>query len=54
MQYSMDVPAAYDITDWDVTVESWTASDRIIEISETIGDLTTVNRKTDTEKTRCV
>lgn len=54
-QYKQDVtvPAVYDITDWDLTVESWspggTAGDLVR--TETIGGLTTVNRKTSTVKT---
>jgi len=47
------VPSAYDITNWDLTVESWrpnpTAGD--LTRSETIGGLTTTNRKTSTVKT---
>ncbi|MEI5673239.1 MULTISPECIES: Ig-like domain-containing protein [unclassified Nocardioides] len=47
------VPAAYDIEDWDLTVESWrpgaTAGD--LTRTETIDGLTTTNRKTSTVKT---
>ncbi|WP_298130505.1 Ig-like domain-containing protein [Micropruina sp.] len=47
------VPAAFDITGWDVTVESWrpnaTAGD--LSRTETIDGLTTVNRKTSTVTT---
>jgi hypothetical protein len=47
------VPAPYDITDWDLTVQSWrpnaTASD--LSRTETIDGLTTTNRKTSTVKT---
>lgn len=50
---AVDVPTPYDITDWDVTIESWrpntTAGDLVR--TETIGGLTTVNRKTSTVKT---
>jgi hypothetical protein len=46
----VDVPAAYDITDWNLTVESWrpnpTAGD--LTRTETIDGLTTTNRKTST------
>lgn len=46
----VEVPAAYDITDWDLTVESWrpnpTAGD--LTRTETIDGLTTTNRKTST------
>jgi hypothetical protein len=55
MRYVQDVsvPAAYDITGWDLTVESWrpnaTAGDLVR--TETIGGLTTTNRKTSTVKT---
>ena len=48
--FEAEVPAAYDITGWDVTVQSWTpnpeAGDLVRE--ETIGDLTTKNYKTST------
>ncbi|WP_069988619.1 glycosyl hydrolase [Massilioclostridium coli] len=50
-QSNVEVPEAYDITNWDLTVESWTAGDEVLEKSETIGDVTTVNRKTATKKT---
>jgi hypothetical protein len=53
VEQAVEVPAAYDITDWDLTVQSWrpnpTAGDLVR--TETIGDLTTVNRKTSTVKT---
>ena len=49
--YSMVVPDAYDITDWDLTVESWTAGTERVSSEETIGDVTTVNTKVETEKT---
>ena len=48
------VPESYDITDWDLTVESWrpgaTAGD--LTRTETIDGLTTTNRKTSTAKTQ--
>lgn len=50
---TVTVPAPSDITDWDLTVESWrpgaTAGDLVR--TETIDGLTTVNRKTSTIKT---
>lgn len=50
---SVTVPASRDITDWDLTVSSWrpsaTAGDLVR--TETIGDLTTTNRKTSTVTT---
>lgn len=50
---TVTVPQAYDITDWDLTVESWRPNDTEGDLvrTETIGDLTTVNRKTSTVKT---
>lgn len=47
------VPEAYDITDWDLTVESWRPNAVAGDLTrtETIGDLTTTNRKTSTVKT---
>ena len=49
-EFEVAVPEAYDITDWDVTVQSWTANPEAGDLvrEETIGDLTTVNRKTST------
>ncbi|SDE07821.1 Ig-like domain-containing protein [Nocardioides lianchengensis] len=50
---AVTVPAARDITDWDLTVSSWrpnaTAGD--LTRTETIDGLTTTNRKTSTVKT---
>jgi hypothetical protein len=47
------VPAPYDITDWDLTVQSWrpnaTAGD--LTRTETVDGVTTTNRKTSTVKT---
>ena len=52
-QDTVTVPGAYDITDWDLTVQSWrpnaTAGNLIR--TETIDGVTTVNRKTSTVKT---
>jgi hypothetical protein len=47
------VPDVYDITDWDLTVESWRPSSTEGDLirTETIGGLTTTNRKTSTVKT---
>src|SRR5699024_6616346 len=51
-QYShaVSVPEAYDVTDWDLTVESWHPNDTAGDLvrTETIGDHTTVNRLTST------
>ncbi|MDY3989529.1 MAG: hypothetical protein SOY88_09615 [Massilioclostridium sp.] len=47
----MEVPAPYDITNWDVTVESWTAGTDKIKSEETIGDVHTINTKMTTVKT---
>jgi hypothetical protein len=53
LQKDVTVPAPYDITGWDLTVQSWrpnvTAGDLIR--TETIGGLTTTNRFTSTVKT---
>ncbi|WP_210438579.1 glycosyl hydrolase [Nocardioides xinjiangensis] len=47
------VPEAYDIRDWDLTVESWTPNATAGDLvrTETIDGLTTTNRKTSTVKT---
>jgi hypothetical protein len=52
-QSTVTVPTAYDITDWDLTVESWrpNSTERDLVRTETIGDVTTVNRLTSTVKT---
>ncbi|MCI8497075.1 MAG: hypothetical protein HFE85_02335 [Clostridiales bacterium] len=52
-EYNLKVPAPYDIMNWDVTVESWTADPEEGDLvrTETIRDVTTVNRKTSTVKT---
>ena len=44
------VPEAYDITDWSLTVQAWDANPESGDLvrEETIGDVTTVNRKTST------
>ncbi|MEE6286870.1 glycosyl hydrolase [Georgenia sp. MJ173] len=44
------VPEAYDVTDWDLTVQSWRPNDVAGDLvrTETIDGLTTVNRKTST------
>ncbi|MCF6378276.1 hypothetical protein L2K70_11740 [Nocardioides KLBMP 9356] len=48
----VEVPSTYDITDWDLTVESWTPNTTAGDLTrtETIGGLTTTNRKTSTVK----
>lgn len=50
---AVTVPPAYDITNWNLTVQSWRPSDTVGDLvrTETIGDLTTTNRKTSTVKT---
>ncbi len=50
-EYSLEVPAAYDITGWDLNVESWTAGTEKIYSEETIGDVHTVNTRVKTDKT---
>ncbi|MEO9322801.1 Ig-like domain repeat protein [Nocardioides sp. C4-1] len=47
---AVDVPAAYDITDWDLTVESWrpSATPGDLVRTETIDGLTTTNYKSST------
>ncbi len=47
----IDVPAAYDITNWDVTVESWTEGENMLYKEETIGDVHTINSKPETAVT---
>lgn len=50
---TVTVPSPFDITDWDLTVESWRPGETPGDLlrTETIGDLTTTNRKTSTVKT---
>jgi hypothetical protein len=50
---NVSVPAAYDITGWDLTVESWTPNptERNLVRTETIDGLTTRNTLTSTVKT---
>ncbi len=48
---SFEVPAAYDITGWKLTVESWTPGTTLELSEETIGDLHTVNSRVATTKT---
>ena len=52
-QNTVTVPAAYDITDWNLTVESWrpNSTERDLVRTETINGVTTVNRLTSTVKT---
>ncbi|MCL2164548.1 MAG: hypothetical protein FWH55_09195, partial [Oscillospiraceae bacterium] len=52
-QNSFSVPAPYDITNWELSVESWTANPVAGDLwrFETIGSLHTANRKTSTVKT---
>ncbi|MCI8497150.1 MAG: hypothetical protein HFE85_02715 [Clostridiales bacterium] len=47
---SIEVPAAYDITGWDLTVESWTAGEEIFRIERMLGRLITEHTY-DTNKT---
>ena len=50
---TVEVPAAYDIGDWDLTVSSWRPNEASGDLvrTETIGGLTTTNRKTSTDVT---
>lgn len=48
---AVTVPDVYDITDWDLTVQSWRAGTEILERTETIDGLTTTNKKASTEIT---
>jgi hypothetical protein len=52
-QDAVTVPDAYDITGWDLTVESWRPSSTAGDLvrTETIDGVTTTNRKTSTVKT---
>lgn len=52
-QDDVTVPAPYDITDWDLTVQSWTPNptERNLVRTETIDGLTTKNTLTSTVKT---
>jgi hypothetical protein len=47
-------PAAYNITNWDVTIESWTPNPTVsdLERTETLLGVTTVNTNTSTVKTQ--
>ena len=47
---SVEVPAAFDITDWNLTVESWTAGEEIFRIERMLGKLITEHTY-DTNKT---
>lgn len=44
------VPAAYDITGWNLDVESWTAGESSEIISETVDGVETINSKAETKK----
>ncbi len=46
-----EVPDSYDITNWDVNVESWSKGDNLIIDEETIDGLKTVNSQYETKKT---
>ena len=48
---SAQVPDAYDITDWDLEVTSWTQGENLVVDEETIDDVTTVNSHYETDKT---
>ncbi|MCL2165430.1 MAG: hypothetical protein FWH55_13830 [Oscillospiraceae bacterium] len=52
-QNNVTAPAAFGITDWDLTVKSWTANAVSGDLmrTETIDGVTTTNRKTSTVKT---
>ncbi|BDZ65487.1 glycosyl hydrolase [Agromyces mangrovi Wang et al. 2018] len=49
----VDVPAAFDITDWNLTVQSWRPNDTLGDLvrSETVGSSNTTNYTTSTVKT---
>ncbi len=53
VETSAEVPEAFDITDWNLTVSSWTGNEEEGDLvrTETIDGLTTENRKTSTVKT---
>ncbi len=53
IEQAVEVPGAYDIKDWDLTVESWRpgATPGDLVRTETIDGLATTNRKTSTVKT---
>ena len=51
VEYSLEVPAAYDITGWNIEGESWTAGTNKIYSEETLFDVHTVNTKVETVKT---
>lgn len=53
-QDEVTVPAPYDITDWDLTVDSWRPNAKTGDLvrTETIGGVTTENRKTSTDITQ--
>lgn len=46
-----EVPTSYEITDWKLNVESWTANNMLELSEETIGDLRTIVSKVGTQKT---
>ena len=50
-EYNLKVPAPYDITGWNLNLESWTAGANKITSEETIGNVHTVNTKVETVKT---
>ncbi|MCI8497694.1 MAG: hypothetical protein HFE85_05550, partial [Clostridiales bacterium] len=50
-EYNLEVPAAYDITGWDLTVQSWNKGDNKIISEETIDGVHTINTKYETTKT---
>ena len=50
-EYTVEVPEAYDITGWDLTVESWTAGEDKIYSEEELFGVKTVNTTVETIKT---
>ena len=50
IKQEITVPASYDITNWTLNVESWTAGDSLDVISEEIDGVETVNSKMETKK----
>lgn len=49
---TVEVPESYDITGWDINIESWTPGENLIQSTEEVVEgLTTVNSKLETIKT---
>ena len=50
-EFNVEVPTAFDITNWDLTVSAWSASDEKIYSEETINGVYNKNSKVLTKKT---